>query len=219
MTYIRLCADVDWIYGTVSCWFWTNRRYVGISTCLNLLECLITWYTVYDALPTIVKSPAIQLQWQWYTYGSALMLTQYMERYHVGFGRTGRTLVLGFSTCLDLNVPLLGVHNYTRTHLLLKYATMTMTYGYALMLMLIEYMERYRVDFERTGRTLVLVHVWIRICHCLAYDALWHHRNCTLACYSTAMTMANDSALMLMLNYYGTVLCWLWTKSWYVDIY
>ena len=87
------------------------------------------------------------------------MLTQYMERYHVGFGRTGRTLVLGFSTCLDLNVPLLGVHNYTRTHLLLKYATMTMTYGYALMLMLIEYMERYRVDFERTGRTLVLVHV------------------------------------------------------------
>ena len=27
---------IDWIYGTVSCWFWTNSMYVGIGACLNL---------------------------------------------------------------------------------------------------------------------------------------------------------------------------------------
>ena len=26
-----LIFDVDWIYGTVSCWLWTNRKYVGID--------------------------------------------------------------------------------------------------------------------------------------------------------------------------------------------
>ena len=36
MTNIRLCADVDWIYGTVSCWLSTNRTYVGIGACLDL---------------------------------------------------------------------------------------------------------------------------------------------------------------------------------------
>ena len=38
---IRLCADIDWIYGTVSCWLWTNRWYVGIVVCLNLNVSLI----------------------------------------------------------------------------------------------------------------------------------------------------------------------------------
>ena len=33
---IQLCANVDAIYGMVSCWFWTNRRYVSIGACLNL---------------------------------------------------------------------------------------------------------------------------------------------------------------------------------------
>ena len=145
MIYIRIRTDVDSIYGTVSCWLWTNRLYVGIGACLNL------------------------------------------------------------------KVPLLGVRcNMTpsqlHTHLLLKYTTMAMTYGYALMLMLIEYMQRYRVGFGRTVCTLVLVHVWIRICHCLAYDALWHNRNCTLACYSTTMALCDVDWI------YATVLYWLWTN-------
>ena len=82
-----------------------------------------------------------------------------------------------------------------------------------------------RVGFERTDGTLVLMHVWIWMCHCFVYDAPWHHRNCTLACYSTTMKMAYDSALMLMcysttiiITYadvgwmYGTLSCRLWTN-------
>ena len=36
---IRLCAHVDInsiSYGTVPCWLWTGRQYVGIGTCLNV---------------------------------------------------------------------------------------------------------------------------------------------------------------------------------------
>ena len=88
-------------------------------------------------------------------------------------------------------------------------------------------MERYRVGFDRTERTLaLLLYIWIWMFHCLVndthllhihyatvscwlwmnrkyvswyccmfefeciitsytYDASWHHRDCTLACYST----------------------------------
>ena len=73
------------------------------------------------------------------TYGSARMLIEYMERCHVGCGQ-----IAGIGACLNLNVSLLGVR---------------MKHGSALALMLIEYMERCRDAFERTGRTLVLVHV------------------------------------------------------------
>ena len=40
--YARLYADIDWTYGTVSCLFWANRRYVGMFG----FECLITWSTM-----------------------------------------------------------------------------------------------------------------------------------------------------------------------------
>ena len=45
----RLCADVDadWIYGMVSCWLWTNRKYVFISVCLNLKVSVFgIWHTM-----------------------------------------------------------------------------------------------------------------------------------------------------------------------------
>ena len=46
---VWLSADVDWIYGTESCWLWTNRKYVVIGACLNLndvsllvIRCILT---------------------------------------------------------------------------------------------------------------------------------------------------------------------------------
>ena len=97
---------------------------------------------------------------------------------------------------------------------------MAMAYGFALVLMLIEYMERYRVGFGRTASKLVLVHVWIWMCHCLVYDVQWHHHNCTLACYSTTIAMTYGSALVLMFIeciWNGVMLvsneqdvCWYW---------
>ena len=54
------------------------------------------------------------------------------------------------------------------THVLLsEYTTMVTTHGSGLILILWEYMERYRVGFGRPGRTFVLVHVWIRRCYYL----------------------------------------------------
>ena len=55
---VLFCADVDvdWIYGTVSCWLWTNRKYVGISVCWN---CNVSWYTM--------KPSQSQLHWEWPT--------------------------------------------------------------------------------------------------------------------------------------------------------
>ena len=50
--------------------------------------------------------------------------------------------------------------------------------------------KRYCVGFGRTGRTLVLVHVWIWICHDSAYNPPWHHPTCILAWYSTTIAMA-----------------------------
>ena len=32
----RLCVYVRWMPGTVSCWLWTNRKYVCIGVCLHL---------------------------------------------------------------------------------------------------------------------------------------------------------------------------------------
>ena len=78
-------------YGTISCWLWTYRQYVGIGACLNLnmplhgIRCNIDHHhncTLACYLTTMVMS-----------YGSGLMLIEYMERCHVGFGLTASTLV------------------------------------------------------------------------------------------------------------------------------
>ena len=62
--YLRWCWLNIW---TVSCWIWTNRKYVGIGACLNLNVSAIAWYTTHHDTITIANSPVIQLQWQWYT--------------------------------------------------------------------------------------------------------------------------------------------------------
>ena len=267
---IRGCADTTWIYGTALCWLWTNRKYVGIGACF---ECVVSFYTIYDAKWLHQNcTPAFYSTTIAIPHDSALMLIlnliKCMERYHVGFGRTGRTLVLVYvwictrhfipdvrrtmndmitihrtlacystimamtyirlradvdfdwihgttsrwlwtnrawvliGACLNFNVPLFGIPCYMTpspllTCLLLKYTTMTMFYGSALML--IEYVERYCVAFDHTGSTLLLVHVWFWTCNCIVYDADWHHRLHThthLLIKYTTMAMAFDSALI-----------------------
>ena len=63
-------------------------------------------------------------------------------------------------------------------------------------------MKRYPVGFGRTERALVLVHRWIWMCHDLANNPPWHHRNSMLACYSTTMAITYRSTLILMLVEY-----------------
>ena len=58
-------VDVDWIYGTVSYWLWTNREYVGIGACLNLNVSLLGIRCTMNNTTAITHSPVIQLQWQW----------------------------------------------------------------------------------------------------------------------------------------------------------
>ena len=145
---------------------------------------------------SIAHPPAFQIQWQLHTirrcgdvdriYGTAWYWL-WTNRMYVDIG-----------ACLNLNVTLLDIRctmirSQLHTHVLSKYTIMAMAYGSVLML--IEYMERYRVGFGRTGSTLVLVHVGIWMCHYLVYDAPWHHRNYTLACYSTIMAITYDTAL------------------------
>ena len=72
-----------------------------------------------------------------------------------------------------------------------------MTYGSALML--IEYMERSHVDVGRTESTLVLVHVWICMCHCLVYG-----RYTGIQCNMKP----SQSSVMQTHICYGIVLAW-----------
>ena len=95
------------------------------------------------------------------------MLIEYMKCYRVGFGRAVGTLVC-IGARLNLTVSLLGVRctmTPLQFHIRLQ-CTMSMACGSALIMIWVEYIERYRVGFERTGRTLVLAHVRICMCHC-----------------------------------------------------
>ena len=88
---IRLCADVDWTYATVSCpRCWPNSKYVIICACVNLnVQLLMQHQNII-----IGHSPAMQTHYNCTVHGSALMLIEYMERYRFGFGRTESTLAL-----------------------------------------------------------------------------------------------------------------------------
>ena len=174
------------------CWFWTNREYVGIGTCLNLEmalwhnhNCILCWY-----------SNTLQRRWHM-THGSVLIWCE-LKTYITVLCWLWTNRVhqyVGIGWCLNLNVSLLSVRctmarSQLYTQLLFKHTTTWDTTLLTLILMLIEYMERCRVGFGHTAGTLLLVHVWIRVCHCFAYDTLWNHRNCILACHSKHATMA-----------------------------
>ena len=126
--WLRADVDVDWIYEMVSCRFWPNRKYVEIDAYLNLNMSL---HLHYDAILIAYSSPAIQIHYNGDgIYGSTLMLIEYMERCHAGFDRTESTLILVFVWICHYLVP-----SYHHNCVLACYSTtMTMTYGFALML-------------------------------------------------------------------------------------
>ena len=65
---IRLCADVDWIYGTVPCSLWMHSLYVGIGGCLNLNVSLLgTQCTMYDTMHRNCTLVCYSNTRQWYT--------------------------------------------------------------------------------------------------------------------------------------------------------
>ena len=104
--WVRHCLqhhiDVDWMHGTVYILLALDEKRVRWYYCMfKLTVPLIVWYTMhYDTMQ--LNSPATQLQRQWwYTDAHRMMLMliliEYntgMGRYHVGFGRTGCTLIL-----------------------------------------------------------------------------------------------------------------------------
>ena len=164
MTYgkwLRADVNLDW-YGTVLRWIWTNSEYVGIDACLNLNLSLL--YTIHYDATAIALSHAIELQWQYHT-----ALRWCLNVYNVGFGWTGSTLLVLTHVYIWMCHYLTSWYHRNCT-LYCYWTTIPMAYGSALN------MERYRVGFGRTESTLVVVHVWIWICHCSAYDA---HRNWT----------------------------------------
>ena len=59
----RLCVCVRWMYGMVSCWPWTNSKYVVIGVWLNS-KLLFVFDTVWDRNLTLMCGENA-LQWRW----------------------------------------------------------------------------------------------------------------------------------------------------------
>ena len=85
------CAfmHVRWMYGTVSCWTWTSRKYVCIGVFFNL-KLLFVLEAVWGRNFALMCCPN--------TYngddGYAFMLVECMARCRVGPGRAGSTFAL-----------------------------------------------------------------------------------------------------------------------------
>ena len=96
------------------------------------------------------------------------------------------------------------------------------TYGSALMLILIEYMERYRVGFGRTESKLVLVYVRIWMCLRLVYRTAWRHHNNSHTCYcNTLQCQCLITLRWCLLNIWNDIVsdtCRLWPHRQYVVI-
>ena len=233
-------AHVDWTYETV--------YRVGFGRTESTLVFGHVWIGMWHCL--VHAAPWHDHNWTltWYSttmaiaHGSALvlMLLECMEHngkwlravvdwmygtvYRVAFGRVVGTMV-NIGACLNWKmchylVYAASWHHRDCTHACYSTA-MAITHVSALML--IEYMERYCIDFRRTESTLVLVHVWIWICHTLlgirCNIHAYHHRNYTLACYSTTMAMPYVSIWADVNRIYGTVSYWLWMNREYVGSY
>ena len=66
-------------------WYW----------CMFEFECVIVWYTMQYISPSQLHTHLLfKYTLMAMTHGCVLTLIEYMERYCVGFGRTGSTLVL-----------------------------------------------------------------------------------------------------------------------------
>ena len=107
MTMIRLCADIECIYGTILCWLLTNRTYVGIGACLNLnmpllcIRCSMSHLQLHTRLlfncngNDMRLCAGVDVNSIWYGTVSCWLWT---DRQYVGV-----------FTCLNLNVSLLGI--------------------------------------------------------------------------------------------------------------
>ena len=87
--------------------------------------------------------------------------------------------------------------------------------------MVIQYMERYRVGFGRTGSTLVLVHFGIHKIYYLVYSALFTITVAHLPAIQIHYNVNDDTRLHADVNVdwtYGTVFRLLWTNREYVVI-
>ena len=64
-------------------WYW----------CMFEFKCVFAWYTIHHDTMQMHTRLIFKCTLMTMTHGSALifMLIEYMERYRVGFGRTGRT--------------------------------------------------------------------------------------------------------------------------------
>ena len=178
-----LCADVDCIYGTVSWWFWMNSAYVGIWACLNLNEslfgvwCTMTWSQLHTRLSFKYTTMTM-------IYGCALILVEYMQRsrdatvpWWLWANRryVGKHWCMFEFECVITDLAYDALWNNHNCALACYSNTLQWQWLPALRCCwLYMYMGRYRVGFGRTESTLgVLVHVWIRICHCLVYDTIY----------------------------------------------
>ena len=193
-----------------------------------------------------------------------LIFVKYTERYRSCWLWTNREYVaLVLVSCMqtygwwmNLNVSLLGydvlvpwkTRSRLRTRLLLfTHTTINDNYTRPRINFDVEWIHGTVSCYKRTASTLTLVHVWTWICHCLVYDAPWHHRNYTLACYWTIMTItyvwlcadAHSPAIQTHNNDDGTwhttvrgcwfrlntyivyiyMSCWLWTNRKYVGMH
>ena len=138
-----MCADVDADYGTVSFWLWTNSGYVDIGACLNLNVSLLG-----------IRCTMTPIQF------NARVLCKYgtMRNIIVWYTMHHDTIAIAPSTAIHLHYNDTMTWSQSHTRLLFIYTIMAMAHGSALMLILIEYMERCHVGFGQTGSTSVLVH-------------------------------------------------------------
>ena len=148
-----------------------ERYGVGFGRIESKLLLVHVWIWMYHDIITIAHAPTTQIH---YNANGLLWLCVDVDWIYgtisCRFWPHSKYVVIG--ACPYLNASLHDIRctlapSRLHTHLLIKYTTMAMEYGSALIFL--EYMKRCRVDVERTDSTLVLVHVLIGMCHCLVY--------------------------------------------------
>ena len=233
----RLCTNVDvgWIYETVLCWIRTDREYVvRIGVCLNLNVSLLGIRYVMKPSQLYTRLPSTQIHYNdidlWLCGDVGWT---YQTVYRVGFGRTESTLVFGhvwirMCHCLVYAAPWHD-HNWT---LDCYSTTMAIAHRSALVLMLLECMERngkwlradvdwmyatvYRVAFGRVVGTSVNIGAYLN----------WNVSLFGVRCTTTPSRLhtrlllnynGNDTRLCADVDWiYGTVSYWLLTNRKYV---
>ena len=131
--------DVDWIYGTVSCWLWMNSEYVAVGWCLNLDVSLLGVRRVMTQsqlhtrpllknTTTAMMAHGIRfhVHWSW----CWLNILYEMKWSCVGFGRAASTLVLVhvWIRCVLRGILCTMTPCQLHTRLLFEHTTMAMAH-------------------------------------------------------------------------------------------